>query len=73
MLLINDEQIAAAVSVKDCVEVMELAFKDLAAGEAVDTPRGRIFSGPAVKPGIYSIQWAINARSCPDSTFRRCE
>ncbi|MBI1995499.1 MAG: ornithine cyclodeaminase family protein [Deltaproteobacteria bacterium] len=55
MLLINDEQIAAAVSVKDCVEVMELAFKDLAAGEAVDTPRGRIFSGPAVKPGIYSI------------------
>jgi ornithine cyclodeaminase/alanine dehydrogenase-like protein (mu-crystallin family) len=55
MLLISDEQIAAAISVKDCVEVMELAFKDLAAGEAVDTPRGRIFSGPSVKPGIYSI------------------
>ena len=55
MLLITDEQIAGAISVRDCVEVMELAFKDLAAGDAVDTPRGRIFSGPSVKPGIYSI------------------
>lgn len=64
MLLISDEQIAAAVSVKDCVEAMELAFKDLAAGDAVDTPRGRIFSGPSVKPGIYSLghQCAIYPR-----------
>jgi alanine dehydrogenase len=64
MLLIGDEQIAALVSVKDCVEVMELAFKDLAAGDAVDTPRGRIFSGASVKPGIYSLghQCAIYPR-----------
>ncbi len=55
MLLITDEQISAVASVKDCIEVMELAFRDLANGDAVDTPRGRIFSGPAVKPGIYSI------------------
>jgi alanine dehydrogenase len=55
MLLITDEQISAVASVKDCSEVMELAFRDLANGDAVDTPRGRIFSGRAVKPGIYSI------------------
>jgi ornithine cyclodeaminase/alanine dehydrogenase-like protein (mu-crystallin family) len=55
MLLIDDEKIASVLSVRDCVEVMELAFKDLALGEAVDTPRGRIFSGPALKPGIYSM------------------
>jgi alanine dehydrogenase len=34
---------------------VELAFNDLASGDAVDTPRGRIFSGPAVKPGVYSM------------------
>lgn len=55
MLLITDEQIRSLVTVKDCIGVMELAFRDLAAGEAVDTPRGRIFTGPSVKPGIYSM------------------
>ncbi len=43
MLLLTDEQIKSLTTVKDCLEVMELAYRDLAEGKAVEEPRERMF------------------------------
>ena len=55
MFLITDEQVRSAVAVKDCLEVVELAYQDLAKGEASDSPRERIFVGGTKDPDIYSL------------------
>jgi ornithine cyclodeaminase/alanine dehydrogenase-like protein (mu-crystallin family) len=56
MFLITDEQVRSAISVRDCLEVVELAYRDLAAGEASDSPRERIFVGGGLKdPDVYSL------------------
>ena len=54
-VLISDEQIRSSVTVKDCLEVVELAFQDLAAGKAVDSPRERIFVETPKDAGVYAL------------------
>src|ERR1051325_1352864 len=55
MLLITDEQVAASLSVNDCVDAMENAFRDLAQGTANDSPRERLFVGESGDPKLYSL------------------
>lgn len=55
MFLISDEQIRSLVTVKDCLEVVELAFQDLAEGKAVDSPRERIFVETPKDAGVYAL------------------
>lgn len=43
MLLLTDEVIKSLVSVRDCVDAMELAYRDLADEQAVDVGRERMF------------------------------
>jgi alanine dehydrogenase len=55
MLLITDEQVNASLSVSDCVDAMENAFRDLSEGTANDSPRERLFVGEANDPKLYSL------------------
>jgi ornithine cyclodeaminase/alanine dehydrogenase-like protein (mu-crystallin family) len=55
MLLITDEQVNSSVAVSDCVDAMEMAFRDLAEGTATDSPRERMFVGKANDPKLYSL------------------
>ncbi|MBI4528780.1 MAG: ornithine cyclodeaminase family protein [Deltaproteobacteria bacterium] len=55
MFLITDDQIKSWLTVKDCVDAMETAFRDLAAGTAFDSPRERLFAGSLDDPNVYSM------------------
>ena len=55
MLLITDDQVKSSLSVADCVDAMENAFRDLAEGTATDSPRERMFVGEANDPKLYSL------------------
>ena len=55
MLLITDEQVNSSLSVADCVDAMENAFRDLSERTATDSPRERMFVGEANDPKLYSL------------------
>jgi ornithine cyclodeaminase/alanine dehydrogenase-like protein (mu-crystallin family) len=55
MLLISDDQVKSSLSVADCVDAMESAFRDLAEGTAYDAPRERLFVGAPDDPQLYSL------------------
>ena len=55
MLLITDDEVSGALSVRDCIPAMEDAFRDLADGTATDTPRERMFVGAKGDPKLYSL------------------
>lgn len=55
MLLISDEAVQESLSVGDCVDAMETAFRDLDEGTAFDSPRERLFVGERNDPKLYSL------------------
>lgn len=48
MLLLTDEDIKSLMTVKDCLEVMELAYRDLAEGKVDEGKVKQYAAGPAV-------------------------
>lgn len=55
VLLITDDEVGSSVEMKECVDAMEDAFRDLAEGTAFDSTRERLFVGKLDDPTVYSL------------------
>src|SRR5215475_11822846 len=55
MLLLTDHEIASSMTVADCLEVMELAYRDLAEGRAVEELRQRMFVDNEGNGRVYGL------------------
>jgi len=43
MLILNNDEVQQVLNMKDCIEAMEVAFKDLALGKGVNRPRSHTY------------------------------
>ena len=55
-LVLNDENVAQLVTMSDCVEVLEQAFRDLGEGTAFCAPRRDSFMVGSRPDGYYSYK-----------------
>lgn len=64
MLLLTDEEIGSLTTVRDCVDVMESAYRDLAEGRAVEEPRERMFVDNQGDGHVYALGRQCGALPC---------
>ena len=51
MLLINNQEVEQLLPIKDCIEVIEEGYRELAAGRAANFPEGGRMDVQAPSPG----------------------
>jgi len=62
MLLINNDDVSKLLSMKDCLEALEVGYKDLAAGNATHRPRIDVWA-PTEGPDSY-YRWGSMEGVC---------
>jgi alanine dehydrogenase len=62
MLLINNDDVTKLLSMKDCVEALEVGYEDLAAGNATHRPRIDVWA-PTERPDSY-YRWGSMEGVC---------
>ena len=55
-LVLNDQDVASVLNMKDCITVLETAFRDLGLGRAVNAPRRDSFMTSSRPNAHYSFK-----------------
>jgi hypothetical protein len=55
-LLLTNEEIESTLTTADCIELIEQAYQDLAAGEAINRPRSDLYLPNSRPNAIYAFK-----------------
>jgi alanine dehydrogenase len=56
MLILNNDEISALLSMKNCFRVLESAYKELSEGTAVNRPRSDLYLPATTSGGVYCFK-----------------
>jgi hypothetical protein len=63
MMILNNEEISAVLSMENCLRFLENAYKDQAQGTAINRPRSDMYLPATTSGGVYCFKTMEDALS----------